>query len=46
LPALNLQPDELLGTVVKRLRTVRSQTVRPFLAPRWQLHDLARRLDE
>jgi RNA polymerase sigma-70 factor (ECF subfamily) len=50
-----LQPDELLGTVVERLlkalRTVRSQPVRPFFALvnqhlRWQLHDLARRLDE
>ena len=54
LPPLNLQPDELLGAVVERLlkalRTVRPQTVRQFFALvnqhiRWELNDLARRLD-
>jgi hypothetical protein len=52
---LNLQPDELLGAVVERLlkamRTVRPQTVRQFFAlvnlhMRWELNDLARRLDD
>ena len=55
LPPLNLQPDELLGAVVERLlkamRSVRPQTVRQFFAlvnqhMRWELNDLARRLDE
>jgi RNA polymerase sigma-70 factor (ECF subfamily) len=55
LPPLNLQPDELLGAVVERLlkamRTVRPQTVRQFFAlvnqhMRWELNDLARRLDK
>jgi RNA polymerase sigma-70 factor (ECF subfamily) len=55
LPPLNLQPDELLGAVVERLlkalRTVRPPTVRQFFAlvnrhMRWELNDLARRLDE
>jgi RNA polymerase sigma-70 factor (ECF subfamily) len=55
LPPLNLQPDELLGAVVERLlkamRTVRPTTVRQFFAlvnqhMRWELNDLARRLDE
>ena len=55
LPPLNLQPDELLDAVVERLlkamRTVRPQTVRQFFAlanqhMRWELNDLARRLDE
>jgi RNA polymerase sigma-70 factor (ECF subfamily) len=55
LPPLNLQPDELLGGVVERLlkamRSVRPQTVRQFFAlvhqhMRWELNDLARRLDE
>jgi RNA polymerase sigma-70 factor (ECF subfamily) len=55
LPPLNLQPDELLDAVVERLlkalRTVRPQTVRQFFALvnqhiRWELNDLARRLDE
>jgi RNA polymerase sigma-70 factor (ECF subfamily) len=54
-PPLNLQPDELLGAVVERLlkamREVRPQTVRQFFAlvnqhMRWELNDLARRLDE
>src|SRR5215471_9933586 len=54
-PPLNLETDELLGGVVARLltalRTVRPQTVRQFFAlacqhMRWQLNDLARRLDE
>jgi RNA polymerase sigma factor (sigma-70 family) len=55
LPPLNLQPDEILGGVVERLlkamRSVRPQTVRQFFALvnqhiRWELNDLARRLDE
>jgi RNA polymerase sigma-70 factor (ECF subfamily) len=55
LPPLNLQPDELLGEVVERLlkamRTARPQTVRQFFAlvnqhMRWQLNDLAQRLDD
>ena len=54
-PPLNLQPDELLGAVVERLlkamREVRPRTVREFFAlasqhMRWELNDLARRLDE
>jgi RNA polymerase sigma-70 factor (ECF subfamily) len=54
-PPLNLEADELLGGVVERLltalRAVRPQTVRQFFAlanqhMRWQLNDLARRLDE
>jgi RNA polymerase sigma-70 factor (ECF subfamily) len=54
-PPLNLQPDELLGGVVERLlkalREVHPQTVRQFFALanqhiRWELNDLARRLDE
>ena len=54
-PPLNLQPDELLGAVVERLlkalREVRPGTVREFFAlanqhMRWELNDLARRLDE
>ena len=54
-PPLNLQPDELLGGVVERLlkalRGVRPPTVRQFFAladrhMRWELNDLARRLDE
>jgi RNA polymerase sigma-70 factor (ECF subfamily) len=54
-PPLNLEADELLGGVVAglltALRTVRPQTVRQFFAlatqhMRWQLNDLARRLDE
>jgi RNA polymerase sigma factor (sigma-70 family) len=55
LPPLNLQPDEMLSAVVKRLlkamRSVHPQTVRQFFAlvnqhMRWELNDLARRLDE
>ena len=54
-PPLNLQTDELLSAVVERLlkamRQVRPQTVRQFFAlanqhMRWELNDLARRLDE
>jgi RNA polymerase sigma factor (sigma-70 family) len=54
-PPLNLQPDELLGAVVERLlkamRQARPQGVRQFFAlanqhMRWELNDLARRLDE
>ncbi len=53
-PPLNLETDELLGGVVagllKALREVHPQTVRQFFAlanqhMRWQLNDLARRLD-
>src|SRR5215469_12602169 len=55
LPPLNLQPDELLDAVVERLlkamRSVRPETVRQFFAlvnqhMRWELNDLARRLDQ
>jgi RNA polymerase sigma factor (sigma-70 family) len=54
-PPVNLQPDELLCGVVERLlkamREVHPQTVRQFFAlanqhVRWELNDLARRLDE
>src|SRR5262245_3628208 len=54
-PPTNLETDELLGGVVaallNALRTVRPKTVRQFFAlacqhMRWQLNDLARRLDE
>jgi RNA polymerase sigma-70 factor (ECF subfamily) len=54
-PPMNLEPDELLGGVVAglltALRTTRPPTVRRFFALanqhiRWQLIDLARRLDE
>ena len=54
-PPLNLQADEMLGAVVERLlkalREVRPRTVRQFFAlanqhMRWELNDLARRLDE
>jgi RNA polymerase sigma-70 factor (ECF subfamily) len=54
-PPLNLQADELLGAVAERLlkamREIRPQTVRQFFAlanqhMRWELNDLARRLDE
>ena len=53
-PPLNLQADELLSAVVERLlkalREARPGTVRQFLAlagqhMRWELNDLARRLD-
>jgi RNA polymerase sigma-70 factor (ECF subfamily) len=54
-PPVNLETDELLGGVVagllSALRTTRPPTVRRFFAlanqhMRWQLNDLARRLDE
>jgi RNA polymerase sigma-70 factor (ECF subfamily) len=53
-PPLNLEADELLGGVVagllRALRAARPQNVRQFFAlanqhMRWQLNDLARRLD-
>jgi RNA polymerase sigma-70 factor (ECF subfamily) len=53
-PPLNLQTDELLGAVAERLlkamREARPRTVRQFFAlanlhMRWELNDLARRLD-
>src|SRR5262249_58917555 len=53
-PPLNLQTDELLSAVVERLlkalREARPRTVRDFFAlagqhMRWELKDLARRLD-
>ena len=55
LPPLNLEPDELLSAVVERLlkamRSQRPPTVRQFFGlvnqhMRWELNDLARRLDE
>jgi RNA polymerase sigma-70 factor (ECF subfamily) len=55
LPPMNLQPEEILDAVVERLlkamRSVRPQTVRQFFAlvnqhMRWELNDVARRLDE
>src|SRR5262245_47628809 len=54
-PPLNLETDDLLDGVVARLlttlQTVRPGSVREFFAlasqhMRWQLNDLARRLDE
>ena len=54
-PPLNLQADELLGAVVERLlkalREARPGTVRQFFAlanqhMRWELNEMARRLDE
>src|SRR3954454_8162800 len=54
-PPLNLQSDEMLGAVIERLlkalREARPATVRQFFAlagqhTRWELNDLARRLDE
>ncbi|MDB5348510.1 MAG: sigma-70 family polymerase sigma factor [Schlesneria sp.] len=53
-PPLNLQADEILGALVERLlkalREARPATVRQFFAlagqhMRWELNDLARRLD-
>src|SRR5215468_523691 len=53
-PPLNLQTDELLSAVVERLlkalREARPRTVREFFSlagqhMRWELNDLARRLD-
>jgi RNA polymerase sigma factor (sigma-70 family) len=54
-PPLNLQVEELLGAVAERLlkalREARPRTVRQFFAlanqhMRWELNDLARRLDK
>jgi RNA polymerase sigma factor (sigma-70 family) len=54
-PPLNLQPEEIVSAVVERLikamHSVRPQTVRGFFAlvnqhMRWELNDLARRLDK
>jgi RNA polymerase sigma-70 factor (ECF subfamily) len=54
-PPLNLQAEELLGAVAERLlkalRQIRPRSVRQFFAlanqhMRWELNDLARRLDE
>jgi RNA polymerase sigma factor (sigma-70 family) len=54
-PPMNLQPDELLSAVVERMlkamRSVRPTNVRQFFAlanqhMRWELNDLARRLDK
>src|SRR6516165_7774227 len=54
-PPLNVQADELLGAVAERLlkalREARPRTVRQFFAlanqhTRWELNDLARRLDD
>ncbi len=54
-PPLGLESDDLLDALVERLlkalRTVRPQTVRQFFAlanqhMRWELNDLARRLDD
>jgi RNA polymerase sigma-70 factor (ECF subfamily) len=54
-PPLNLQPDEMLSAVVERLlkalREARPGNVRQFFAlacqhMRWELNDLARRLDQ
>jgi RNA polymerase sigma-70 factor (ECF subfamily) len=54
-PPLNVQADELLGALAERLlkalREARPRSVRQFFAlaaqhMRWELNDLARRLDE
>jgi RNA polymerase sigma factor (sigma-70 family) len=54
-PPANFQVDEMLGAVVERLlkalREARPRTVRQFFAlagrhMRWELNDMARRLDE
>src|SRR5277367_3949577 len=54
-PPLNLQTEEMLGALVERLlkalREARPSTVRQFFAlasqhMRWELNDLARRLDK
>src|SRR6202023_3492652 len=54
-PPLNVQADELLGAIAERLlkalRDARPRTVRQLFAlanqhMRWELNDLARRLDE
>src|SRR5262245_16055730 len=53
-PPLNLQADELLGAIAERLlkalREARPRTVRQLFVPanqhmRWELNDLAQRLD-
>jgi len=55
LPPLSLRPDEMLDAVVERLlkamRSLRPPTVRQFFGlvnqhMRWELNDVARRLDE
>ena len=55
LPPVNLQPEEMLDAVVERLlkamRSVHPRTVRQFFAlvnqhMRWELNDVARRLEE
>jgi RNA polymerase sigma-70 factor (ECF subfamily) len=55
LPPTNLQPEEVLDAAVERLlkamRSVQPQPVRQFFAlvnqhMRWELYDVARRLDE
>jgi RNA polymerase sigma-70 factor (ECF subfamily) len=54
-PPLNLRPEEMIGAVVERLlkalREARPATPRQFFAlanqhVRWELNDIARRLDE
>jgi RNA polymerase sigma-70 factor (ECF subfamily) len=54
-PPANLQPDEMLGAVVERLlkalRKARPENVRQFFGLacqhiRWELNEMARRLDE
>src|SRR5262245_45694938 len=54
-PPINLEPEEMLGSVVERLlkamREVRPRNVRQFFGlanrhMRWELNDMARRLDE
>lgn len=54
-PPLNLRVEEMLGAVVERLlkalREIRPRTVREFFAlasqhMRWELNEMARRLDE
>ncbi len=54
-PPVNLQAEEMLGAIVERLlkalRSVRPETPRQFFAlanqhMRWELNDLARRLDQ
>ena len=49
-PPVSLEADELLSDVVERLREARPRTVRELFAlagqhMRWELNDLARRLD-
>ena len=55
MPPRSLEPDEVVDAVVERLlkamRSIRPQTTRQFFAlvnqhMRWELNDLARRLDE